>query len=215
MAFCPMCGNKFEHEVRFCPACGYNTAGAVPRRPQQAPAPASGAAASPPQMAPAPVGYAPPAVPTARGPRPAAKNQQLSIIAAATALVAGIVIFISTFLNWAAVWSGWNFFTEGGIDFVVSGDGNFIFTGFFSILMAVLIIASSIVIIPNARLGGVMTLVTSLVAFLMALSNVINIFIIDGKSDVSSTPPGVGLWFYLAMAVIAVIAGIVACANSQ
>lgn len=215
MAFCPMCGNKFEHEVRFCPACGYNTAGAVPRRPQQAPAPASGAAASPPQMAPAPVGYAPPAVPGVHLPRPAAKNQQLSIIAAATALVAGIVIFISTFMNWMGEASGWNFFTKETVEFVRSGDGNFVFTGFFSILFAVLIIASSIVIIPNARLGGVMTLVTSLVAFLMALSNVINVFIIDGKLGPISAPPGVGLWFYLVMAVIAVIAGIVACANSQ
>lgn len=147
-----------------------------------------------------------------------------STVAGLLTLLAGAAVIGSTFLPWvsmsamgySASVSGYNYMTGslsglGGGEFslVLTGDGIVFFTGFFSLLLGVLILAGGLVMLFRRRIGGVFTFIVALLATGVAAVDTAMIM-----TKMTGGSAAVGMWMFVGAAVLALVMGIVGLASS-
>jgi hypothetical protein len=143
-----------------------------------------------------------------------------SVVAGLLTIVAGGVIIGSTFLPWLSSLglslSGWQImrmgvFGTGGssVSLVVTGGGTVFFTGFFTLLLGALILASGLFMIFRRRPGGILAFVFALPVAGFAAVDIVMIY-----SKMSPASPGAGLWMFAAGSVVAIVLGIIGLASS-
>lgn len=136
--------------------------------------------------------------------RIATQGGKSQVIAAATTGFCGLVVFISTYLNWLSGWSGWaslvNSRGRGRFFYFGRGVGIF-FTGFWSFVLGLLIIAGAVLLILNRRSGGVLAIAAGGLGMLLGLANLIAQFSTRGV-------PSVGVWLFLIFSIGALASGI-------
>ena len=134
----------------------------------------------------------------------ATQGGKSQFIAAATTGFCGLIVFISTYLNWLSGWSGWaalvNSRGRGRFFHFGRGVGIF-FTGFWSFVLGLLIIAGAVLLILNRKSGGVLAIVAGGLGMLLGLANVIAQFSTRGA-------PSVGVWLFFIFSIGALASGI-------
>ena len=155
---------------------------------------------------------------------PVATGKRGSTVLGLISLIMGGVMIGSTFLAWVSASAfgssvtatGWDYLRGasgaiGGSNLVIvlTGNGVVFFTGFFSLLLGLLIMVFSIVMFFRRRIGGVIVFIFALVATGVAAVDVAMVF-----SKMPGGSPGVGLWMFVGAAFVALILGIVGLASS-
>lgn len=133
-----------------------------------------------------------------------------SLIAAAISGACGLLVFVSTFLPWisfgglfnASGWSYMNNSSELGGNFLwYSGPGYLFFTGFFSMLVGLAVIAgAALFLFRSMALGARTAQVAGGLGALLALINLITIYSRIGGS-------AIGIWVFLLFSIGAAISG--------
>ncbi len=153
-----------------------------------------------------------------------ASQSRGSVLCGVAAMALGASVVGSTFLPWitagaagfSASMSGLNIMTGsysayggGGFSLVITGNGSIFFSGFFSLLLGALILATGLVMLFRRRMGGIATLVCALPATGLAA---VNIAMVLSKIEGAST--GFGLWIFCGAALAALAFGIVGLSSS-
>jgi hypothetical protein len=143
-----------------------------------------------------------------------------SVVAGILTVVAGGVIVGSTFLAWLTVLgmsaSGWDIMRQGvsgtggnGLSLVVTGNGSVFFTGFFTLLLGALILASGLMMFFRRRPGGIIAFIFAVPAAGFAAVDIVMVY-----TKMSGVSPGPGLWMFAAGSLAAIVLGIVGLASS-
>lgn len=155
--------------------------------------------------------------------------------------MSGLGIIASTFFAWFSLGgeiaifggfgqeaTGWDLFWNGvsgaGKTFVTTEFGLVFFTGFFSLVLGVLIALVSILILTRRRTGAVLAVVLGIAGLGIAAINLATIYtgfnlVVDesvyrGLSEITYTVnPGIGLWLFLGLSLLALIFGIIAAST--
>ena len=123
----------------------------------------------------------------------------------------GIAMIISTFLTWisGSGMTGWSMMFSSGLgtthNFLFSlGASKIIFTGFWSLLLGVLVIAGAVTLVTGW--GGANGLVLAGGIIGLAIS-VVSIVMIYTLSSPIAFSPGPGLWLFAVFSLVATVAG--------
>jgi putative ABC transport system ATP-binding protein len=150
------------------------------------------------------------------------KRRRGSLASAAATAGIAVAMLLSVFMSWTVGFTGLRLFTlysygtslYGG-NFLVrtySGKPSVLFTGFWPILGAALLLAAAIGIAYALRWGGWMVLATGSAMLALALTNVAVIYGSLQPGDIAGAPvvhPGAGLWTYMAASACAVAVGLI------
>lgn len=143
-----------------------------------------------------------------------------STITGILTIVAGGIIVGSTFVPWLTVMglsvSGWQIMRQGvtgsggsGMSLVITGGGTVFFTGFFTLVLGALILASGLMMLFRRRVGGILAFVFALPAAGFAAVNIVMVY-----TKMQSVSPGAGLWMFAAGSAVAIVLGIIGLASS-
>jgi hypothetical protein len=118
----------------------------------------------------------------------------------------GILIFVSTFMPWFGGLTGWRIMcgphlTPNSNVLYVSRGGLLVFTGLWAMVFGALIIAGGAMLLAGLRAGGVLAIVTSLVALTFAVISIVSI----NNQDVSA---GAGLLIFGVFSLVSLILGV-------
>lgn len=132
--------------------------------------------------------------------------------------VSGIAMFISTFLAWisGSGMTGWSMMFSSGLgtthNFLFSlGSSRIIFTGFWSLLFGVFVIAGAVTLVTGW--GGANGLVLAGGILGLAIS-VVSIVMIYTLSSPIAFSPGPGLWLFAVFSLVATVAGSVGASQA-
>lgn len=121
----------------------------------------------------------------------------------------GLVVFLSTFLPWIKFWifgsTGWSVMLHAGDSGIgnflyVSGEGALFFTGFWSILIGLVVIGGGVMLLLDMPAGGRVAQLAGGVGALLCLISMITMYTHRGSA-------GIGLWLFLLFAIASAIAG--------
>ena len=118
--------------------------------------------------------------------------------------------------------SGWNTFHQGlgfgsgsNWSFIATGDGLLFFTGFFSLIFGLLLLVMGILILSRLKFGAVLGLIFGILSVGIAAVNIVMIYVklsgtsvsgtVEGYSYSASVGPGIGLWIFAALSLVAVV----------
>ncbi len=220
MQFCSHCGSAVPDDAAFCQHCAASMQGAAPvdaggrpgfEPPYYAPGDAStsqqaqGAVLQPgtPLNGPTPAAANRMPLPSAqRKPaRPGARtwDKKQSFVYSAAMVLAGWAIIYATFLPWLTYGiTGWQLTTGGGNFMFRAGNGIF-FSGFWSLLAGIAMIAGAALFHMLRKVGARVVQLAASVGALLMIVNIVMCFS-------HSTTPGVGVWIFLVLAVAAAVA---------
>jgi len=134
------------------------------------------------------------------------------MVAASLACFSGLMVFISTFLGWFGPLSGWTVMVHsaeiGGQGWTanflfIAGLGKFLFTGFWSLLLGILMIVAGILLFVGFRKGAILQLIVGVLATVFVLVN-----IVMTVTSSTSRMPGAGLWLFAIFGILGLVAGI-------
>jgi hypothetical protein len=185
------------------------------------------------QYAPAPPAAYPPQGPYAPGARQQpyaqaafaqAPARRGSTVMGLLTLIAGGAVLGSTFLAWLTAGvsgvgsssvSGLKTMTGGltgsgtSINFVLTGSGTIFFTAFFSLLLGTLIMVAGIIMLFRHRIGGALAFIFAIAAAGMASVNIAMLY-----AKIPGAAPGLGLWLFAGVSLLALVFGFVAMVSS-
>lgn len=138
---------------------------------------------------------------------------------------AGIVILLTTFMTWIRGLTGWDLmagteFTGGTLQSnflwrVPSGRSLLVFTGFWSLLIGVLMVVSGLLMIWRHRSGGSLATLFGAIGTAIGVWNLVNIYVLRTGFRVPGVTigggnivPGIGIWLFTIISFIALIHGI-------
>lgn len=220
--FCQECGALIPDGATFCDDCTRRVAGVADQQPYFAPgdafaAPPGGAAWPPPAIADyqkqqSQWAYPYPRVAlTGQATHSRASGSRNSLAAISISGGCGLMVAVSTFLPWISFGglfnaSGWSWMVNpsqlGSGNFLwYSAPGFLFFTGFFSLLLGLAVIAGAALFLFSGMFFGARTAqVAGGLGALVALINLITLYTHVGGS-------GIGLWVFLVFSIGAAIAG--------
>jgi len=149
----------------------------------------------------------------------AAPAKRGSTVIGVLTLIAGAVVIGSTFFSW--IWgtgvfssSAWNglVHTTGSNFLYTSGEGVIFFSGFWSLLVGVLLVVAGIIAFFRVRIGGAFALVFGMIGTGIAAVNIVMCF--TKMSPLETTYPGVGLWVFAGLSLAGLVLGIVGVSSS-
>ena len=213
--FCQQCGSVVQEGQTFCDDCSRKIFA------QQQAAPGEVFAGQPPVTPPEQVTqyldqhstgvqYAPQAAQLAAVSR--SDNAHLVLGLTLGAMVSGLVVILSTFLTWVSSDgfefvvsvnpTGWAFLTKGGSvggNFAwIRAEGILYFSGLWSILAGLGIIAGAVMLLVGYRQGGRVAGVAAIVGVFAAAINLVMTFKLEN---------GIGIWLFLLFSIDAVFCG--------
>ncbi len=138
---------------------------------------------------------------------------------------AGVVIFLTTFMPWLRGLTGFDLMTRTGFtgstaanNFlwrVPPGRSLLVFTGFWSMLIGVLMAVAGLIIIYRHRSGGSLATIFGAIGTAISVWTLVNIYILrtgftlPGVTTVGgNVVPGVGIWIFAIISFVALIHGI-------
>lgn len=123
--------------------------------------------------------------------------------------VSGLVVFFSTFLPWIKFWifssTGWYVVLHAGESgngnfLYVSGEGALFFTGFWSLLIGLAVIAGGVMLLLEYPVGGRIAQLSGALGALLCLISMITMYTHNGSA-------GIGLWLFLLFSIASGIVG--------
>ena len=131
-------------------------------------------------------------------------------IVGAVAGVSGVLVIISTFFSWIAGSgvTGWSMMSKGGFgtsqNFLFStGGSRIVFTGFWSLLFGVLIVAGAVTLITGWGGANGLVLTAGILGLIISVLSIVMIYTVK----LLSLTPGAGLWMFAVFSLIAAVAG--------
>jgi hypothetical protein len=122
----------------------------------------------------------------------------------------GIVMIISTFLEWISrsSVSGWSMMSSSGFgtthNFLFSvGASKIIFTGFWSLLLGGLVVAGAVTLVTGWGGANGLVLVGGILGLAISVVSIVMIYTVKPIA----LAPGVGLWLFSVFSLIAAVAG--------
>ena len=122
----------------------------------------------------------------------------------------GIVMIISTFLEWISrsSVSGWSMMSSGGFgtthNFLFStGASKIIFTGFWSLLLGIIVAAGAVTLVTGWGGANGLVLAGGILGLGISVVSIIMIYTVKPIA----LAPGVGLWLFSVFSLIAAVAG--------
>jgi len=122
----------------------------------------------------------------------------------------GIVMIISTFLVWisGSGMSGWRMMSSSGFgttrNFLFSvGASRIIFTGFWSLLLGILVVAGAVTLVTGWGGANGLVLTAGILGLAFSVVSIVMIYTIKPIA----LAPGAGLWLFAVFSLIAAVAG--------
>jgi hypothetical protein len=132
-------------------------------------------------------------------------------IVGALAGAAGVLVIISTFFSWisGSGVTGWSMMSRAGFgtsqNFLFStGGSRIVFSGFWSLLFGVLIVAGAVTLVTGWGGANGLVLAAGLLGLIISVLSIVMIYTL--KSQIPLTP-GAGLWMFAVFSLIAAVAG--------
>lgn len=141
------------------------------------------------------------------------------------AAAAGVVIFLTTFMSWLRGFTGWDLMTRSG--FTGSGAANnllwrvppgrslLVFTGFWSMLIGILMFVAGLLMIWRHRSGGSLATLFGAIGTAIGVWNIVNIYVLKTgftvpgvAAAIGNVVPGIGVWLFAIISFVALIHGI-------
>ena len=134
-------------------------------------------------------------------------------IVGAVAGAAGVVVIISTFFSWISGTgiTGWSMMSKAGFgtsqNFLFStGGSRIVFTGFWSLLFGVLIVAGAVTLITGWGGANGLVLTAGILGLIISVLSIVMIYTYTVGLQHPLTP-GAGLWMFAVFSLIAAVAG--------
>lgn len=131
-------------------------------------------------------------------------------IVGAVAGVSGVLVIISTFFSWisGSGVTGWSMMSKSGFgtsqNFLFStGGSRIVFSGFWSLLFGVLIVAGAVTLITGWGGANGLVLTAGLLGLIISVLSIVMIYTVK----LLSLTPGAGLWMFAVFSLIAAVAG--------
>ena len=131
-------------------------------------------------------------------------------IVGAVAGVSGVLVIISTFFSWisGSGVTGWSMMSKGGFgssqNFLFStGGSRIVFSGFWSLLFGVLIVAGAVTLITGWGGANGLVLTAGVLGLIISVLSIVMIYTLK----LQSLTPGAGLWMFAVFSLIAAVAG--------
>ena len=122
----------------------------------------------------------------------------------------GVLVIISTFFSWisGSGVTGWSMMSKGGFgtsqNFLFStGGSRIVFTGFWSLLFGVLIVAGAVTLITGWGGANGLVLTAGILGLIISVLSIVMIYTVK----LLSLTPGAGLWMFAVFSLIAAVAG--------
>ena len=122
----------------------------------------------------------------------------------------GIAMIISTFLEWFSNTSvsGWSMMSSSGFgtthNFLFSvGASKIIFTGFWSLLLGIIVVAGAVTLVTGWGGANGLVLVGGILGLAISVVSIVMIYTVKPIA----LAPGVGLWLFSVFSLIAAVAG--------
>ena len=132
-------------------------------------------------------------------------------VAAALLTASGIVVLISAFLPWFEGFTGWNIMSGTNLwphhnVAYTSRGGLLVFTGFWAILLGILIIAGGLLLLTKVRAGAAVAVVASLLGLTFAAISVVTL----SNRNLNA---GAGLYIFGVFSLVSVVLGVTAVSD--
>jgi len=131
-------------------------------------------------------------------------------IVGAVAGAAGVLVIISTFFSWisGSGVTGWSMMFRSGFgtsqNFLFStGGSRIVFSGFWSLLFGVLIVAGAVTLITGWGGANGLVLTAGILGLIISVLSIVMIYTVK----LLSLTPGAGLWMFAVFSLIAAVAG--------
>jgi hypothetical protein len=131
-------------------------------------------------------------------------------IVGAVAGAAGVLVIISTFFSWisGSGVTGWSMMFRSGFgtsqNFLFStGGSRIVFSGFWSLLFGVLIVAGAVTLITGWGGANGLVLTAGILGLIISVLSIVMIYTLK----LQSLTPGAGLWMFAVFSLIAAVAG--------
>jgi hypothetical protein len=133
-------------------------------------------------------------------------QRRVALLLGTLIAASGILLFVSTFLPWFGGFTGWRIMfgphlTPHSNMLYVSRAGLLVFTGFWAMVFGVLIIAGGVMLLAGLRAGGVLAIVTALIAMTFSAISIVTI----NNQNVSA---GAGLFIFGAFSLVSLMLGV-------
>jgi hypothetical protein len=122
----------------------------------------------------------------------------------------GVLVIISTFFSWisGSGVTGWSMMFKSGFgtsqNFLFStGGSRIVFSGFWSLLFGVLIVAGAVTLITGWGGANGLVLTAGILGLIISVLSIVMIYTVK----LLSLTPGAGLWMFAVFSLIAAVAG--------
>lgn len=123
-------------------------------------------------------------------------------------MLAAALIIISTFINWVQGSTGWNIvfrsFGTSGTFFLTWWSKGLLFSGFWSLLIGILIVVGGIMFLTD-REGGTLLVACGIAGVVIALFDIVMIY---ANGAYFPAGPGLGLWLLVGISLVTVALGL-------